>query len=177
MPDPSRQCGSHVHVSPSPAKRFSSAELRAIAFGVIYYEDVVQQLLPWYRQNNKYCQLNTEHSEALRELICAEGWDMAAVWRRIKRIDNSYCGLRDFMQGSAEPKKDRYVLWNFDNTLPGRSGTVEFRGGRGLRGPVRTKRWIAFVVAFIHLCLSQVSNYAPSDMDWPVCSRSSEAVR
>ena len=68
--------------------------------------------------------------------------------------------LRDFMQASDEPKKDRYVLWNFDNVVqPGGSGSVEFRGGRAFRGPVRTKRWIAFVMAFVHFCLNQVRGF------------------
>lgn len=53
------------------------------------------------------------------------------------------------MQGS-----NRLITWNFLNTVQGhegnfKSGTVEFRGGRHLRGKIRTKRWIAFAVAFI----------------------------
>jgi len=51
---------------------------------------------------------------------------------------------------------DRRVLWNFEHVVPGSTGTIEFRGGRGLRGPVRTKWWIAFVIAFVNLCAPQI---------------------
>jgi len=61
--------------------------------------------------------------------------------------------LKDLMQS------DRRVLWNFEHVVPGDrcTGTVEFRGGRGLRGPDRTKWWIAFVVSFIQYCISNES--------------------
>ena len=35
-------------------------------------------------------------------------------------------------------------------------GTIEFRGGRHVRTGEKTKRWIAFTVAFIEMALSQV---------------------
>ena len=50
----------------------------------------------------------------------------------------------------------RYVLWNFENILPGKSAMIEFWGGRCFRGGVRTKRWIAFTVTFILAILSIV---------------------
>lgn len=58
--------------------------------------------------------------------------------------------LKNFMQS------DRRVLWNFEHVVPGNrcTGTVEFRGGRGLRGPNRTKWWIAFVLSFVQYCIS-----------------------
>ncbi|KAK3934719.1 putative amidoligase enzyme-domain-containing protein [Diplogelasinospora grovesii] len=157
MPNSSRLCGSHVHVSPSPSKRFTVAQLQSIAFGVIHYENEVMQLLPWHRQENDYCQPNSEHSVALQEM--ADGspnQDLRPmeVWDKIRRMDSRQ-DIRDLMQHRTGSRKDRYVLWNFDNVLDGKSGSVEFRGGRGLRGPVRTKRWIAFVVAFAHFCIRQ----------------------
>lgn len=59
-------------------------------------------------------------------------------------------------------KGDRRTLWNFHNVTPkpnsGKTvtGSVEFRGGRCLRGPVRTKRWIAFSIAFVILAINEV---------------------
>ncbi len=53
-PDPSQRCGSHIHVSPSPCRRFNMSDLRSVAFGTIAYENNVFQLLPWYHQDNKY---------------------------------------------------------------------------------------------------------------------------
>ncbi|KAF4957003.1 hypothetical protein FGADI_3415 [Fusarium gaditjirri] len=60
----------------------------------------------------------------------------------------STTALKNIMQN------DRYVLWNFDNIVPGSSGTIEFRGGRCLRGEIRTKRWIAFTIALIQALLN-----------------------
>lgn len=163
MPTSSSRCGSHIHVSPWPSRKFSLAQLHALTFGVIHYEFHVQNLLPEYRQHNKYCRSNTEHSAALRRLLrpATRSGRVAShgdVWKKVRGFGDAR-QLRDFMQaGGDDPKKDRYVLWNFDNVArPGGSGTVEFRGGRGFRGPVRTKRWIAFVLAFVHFCLHQVS--------------------
>lgn len=62
---------------------------------------------------------------------------------------------------------NRYVLWNFDNVAQDKSGTIEFRGGRFLRGEVRTKRWMAFTVAFIHAMLQLVT---PLTAKSPICS-------
>ncbi|KAF1737825.1 hypothetical protein CRV24_003452 [Beauveria bassiana] len=61
------------------------------------------------------------------------------------RADNPYCqpNTRNSERLSA------YVIWNFDNTLPNKSGTIEFRGGRMLRGEIRTKRWITFAICFL----------------------------
>ncbi|KAK3374360.1 putative amidoligase enzyme-domain-containing protein [Lasiosphaeria ovina] len=154
MPDSSRLCGSHVHVSPSPSKRFTVAQLQGLAFGVIYYEEEVLRLLPWYRRENHYCQPNSEHSAALQEIADDDDVTPVELWDTIRRT-TSRRQIRDLMQYRTGSSKDRYVLWNFDNVLDGKSGSVEFRGGRDLRGPVRTKRWIAFVLAFAHFCMSQ----------------------
>lgn len=158
-PERSQLCGSHIHVSLGRQRKFDLHKLRALAFGVLYYERAVYSLLPSCRQTNRYCQLNSERSEALRALENFFGSDGQATWAAragIQEIDNLQ-ELRDFMQKSPNPETDRHVLWNFDNILPGRSGTVEFRGGEGLEDPVRTKTWIAFVVAFVHLCVTKVS--------------------
>jgi hypothetical protein len=162
LPEPSRLCGSHIHVSSSPEMEFDIFDLRHIAFGVIFYEPLIEQLLPHYRQNNKYCVINTQRSSMLNALAIANYGEpnLRVVWNELEEIDNPE-DLRDFMQGGSKPKEDRYVLWNFDNILPGRSGTVEFRGGPGLRDPVRTKWWISVVVALVHLCLSQVCTPLP----------------
>lgn len=60
------------------------------------------------------------------------------------------------MQGTYEDEDSRYVLWNFENVLPGKSGTVEFRDGRAMRGLNRTRWVIAFVVGFIDTLLTVV---------------------
>ncbi|KAI1092382.1 putative amidoligase enzyme-domain-containing protein [Rostrohypoxylon terebratum] len=149
MPIQSNKCGSHVHISPWPEKEFRLDQLKSIAFGIILYEPLIEELLPANRRHNRFCEMNSSYSSRLR--VC---WDLQTVWIRIRGCDYKW-ELRRLMQEDKGTREDRYVLWNFDNILEGRSGTVEFRGGRGLRGPVRTKRWIAFVIAFIDMCLGE----------------------
>jgi hypothetical protein len=66
--------------------------------------------------------------------------------------------LVDYMQDNMN------VRWNFENLTRVKhgneepSGIIEFHGGRCLRGPVRTKRWIAFTIGFIELALTKVSS-------------------
>lgn len=153
----SRHCGSHVHISPSLGRTFSLAQLRRIAFGIIFYEPLVQRLLPRYRQNNRFCFANTERSRELKDVTSAYP-EHVALWKIWVMImgTNDRQSLRNLMQGGQDKTHQRYVLWNFENTLDDGSGTIEFRGGPYLRSSGKTKRWISFVAAFAHLCLTQV---------------------
>ncbi|KAI0440172.1 putative amidoligase enzyme-domain-containing protein [Xylaria telfairii] len=154
-PDASSLCGSHIHVSPYPRKTFSLTQLKDIAIGIIFYEPLIHQLLPECRQNNKYCRRNTLRSTQLQNMGSDDGHELREVCRYILQEIDDVGELRDFMQENASTRKDRYVLWNFDNILPGESGSIEFRGGHGLRGPQETRKWIAFVVSVIHLCIER----------------------
>ncbi|KAI0549356.1 putative amidoligase enzyme-domain-containing protein [Xylaria curta] len=154
-PDASNLCGSHIHVSPFPMKNFSLSQLKMIAIGVIFYEPLVHELLPECRQHNGYCCKNTLRSRKLKSMGSNNGDELWRVCRHIsKKIDDTK-KLRDFMQKNSGRREDRNVLWNFDNVLSGRSGSIEFRGSPALRGPTETHMWISFVLAFIHLCLDK----------------------
>ena len=152
MPRRVLRCGSHVHVSPSGGS-FQLKELKSIALAVVYFDEQVQQVLPKGRRNYHFCVSNKSHSKRLKGKninTVAE-----SIWSAQKKTD-----LVEIVQGSS--KSDRPVLWNFHNvtvmpfTDEPAIGTVEFRGGRCLRGPVRTKRWISFAVAFIILAIKEV---------------------
>ncbi|KAF4341880.1 swim zinc finger domain protein [Fusarium beomiforme] len=143
MPDRSLLCGSHIHVSKGLNETFTLPQLKKIAFGVIYYEPLILQLLMRERANNRYCKPNTLNSTQL--MACNGNFNAVATLINSAR---SATALKNMMQN------DRYVLWNFDNVVPNGSGTIEFRGGRCLRGKVRTKRWIAFTIALIQALLN-----------------------
>ncbi len=145
MPERSTACGSHIHVSKGQNKTFTLSQLKTIAYGIAVYEPLVIKLLMSCRTVNPYCKRNTQASTLLRQC----GGSRHAIAQLIASVASAE-SLRNTMQD------DRYVLWNFSNIVPGKSGTIEFRGGRFLRGEVRTKRWIAFTVAFIHALLSMV---------------------
>lgn len=146
MPDRSSRCGSHIHVSLGQGRAFSLPQLKTIAFGVVRYEPLILSLLKADRVSNNYCQPNTSNSTPLHQC----GSNATRLAHLINGAINA-TELKNIMQN------DRKVLWNFDNVVPGGSGTIEFRGGRGLRGEVRTKRWIACTIALIDFILTMVS--------------------
>lgn len=151
-PRRSSRCGSHVHVSPSRGY-FNLGELQAIAFAVVWYDGEVQQILHRCRKDCDYCRRNRAHSRELRDKT------MTASANMINNVSRE-ADLVSIIQGWH--KEDRRTLWNFHNVTPkpnsGKSvtGSLEFRGGRCLRGPVRTKRWIAFAIAFVILAIKEV---------------------
>lgn len=147
MPTASKLCGSHIHVSTPPEQNFNREQLRSIVFGVILYEGNVLQLLPESRRGNKYCEPNSAKIWELEHLDYDLEEVRNMIWDRFGDDDTIGYDLPDFMQGDS-----RKVLWNFQNIR--KSGSIEFRGGPRLRGPIHTKRWIAFVVSFIHMCIS-----------------------
>lgn len=132
-------------------------ELKKIACGIVFYADNLTDMLPEPRRNNAYCKKNWEASDIGLWYGDGSNHDVRQTMQRIWEVDNER-DLKCFMQ------VDRHVMWNFEHVVPGNrcTGTVEFRGGRGLRGPNRTKWWIAFVVSFIQLCISsKVSDVPP----------------
>ncbi|KAL2826206.1 putative amidoligase enzyme-domain-containing protein [Aspergillus cavernicola] len=150
-PEKSPKCGSHIHISPGREKSWSRTEIKNIAFGIVFYEPLIKELLPSDRRNNSYCKPNTSFSYMLRGEE-----DLGFVWHMIDTVKSKE-HLRDVMQEGniRDSTRNRHVLWNFDNILPGKSGTIEFRGGSALQDSESTKRWISFVVSFIHLCITQ----------------------
>ncbi|KAI8713046.1 hypothetical protein NCS52_01247900 [Fusarium sp. LHS14.1] len=158
-------CGTHVHVAPRD-HGYTLEELRRLAYAVATEEKFVLQILPQERIDNHYCRPCSFRSEELR-LDLQEGEEdniehpSSYVAERLRGIRNE-SELIDYMQSN-----NRYVLWNFKNTQS-QSGTVEFRGGRHMRGPVRTKRWIAFTVAFVNKAIEESGMYdrtVESDID------------
>ncbi|XXG94152.1 hypothetical protein Hte_000404 [Hypoxylon texense] len=142
QPIRSSKCGSHVHISPA-GRHYSIQELKVIAFGVVAYEHLVLQILPSSRHDNIYCVPNTTSSSKL-----GNGSNLERIGALIASA-RSAAELKDMMQVG------RRVIWNFENTLPGKTGTIEFRGGRGLRGRNRTRWWIAFALSFIHFVIKE----------------------
>ncbi|KAI9716674.1 MAG: hypothetical protein M1812_005212 [Candelaria pacifica] len=143
-------CGAHIHVGLSgrdPNRRYQLAELMKVAYAVATQEKFILQILPQERVDNDYCRPSSFRSEELKldledEPDIHSEWPFSRIAKALLRMKNREA-LIEYMQAGS-----RYVLWNFKNVV-GRSGTVEFRGGRHLRGPVRTKRWIAFTVSFV----------------------------
>ncbi|RXK34316.1 hypothetical protein BBD39_05645 [Arsenophonus endosymbiont of Bemisia tabaci Asia II 3] len=110
------------------------------------------------RKTKHYCRSNTSSSESLNELLNSQGspfssplyWDQKDSMfslpktrsEKVKEVQRIVSRTIAYMQG-----EDRYALWNFHNIEEGGTGTIEFRRGRGVRGLVRTKWWISFMLA------------------------------
>ena len=149
-------CGSHIHIAPT-GRKFLLRELQSLSYAIITHEHLVNALLPPASTNNAYCKPNSTVSTQLQNHFRAgrNRASFTAVREVIKRMRN-VCEVWALMQGTEV--QGRYVVWNFKNTaVAGGTGTVEFRGGRHLRGPNRTFWWITFVVAFVSLALRKVS--------------------
>lgn len=121
-------------------------------------------LLPASRYSNDFCTPNTFRSKRLRNLNERYGFQNA--WfvhdaRAQIQATRSITELKELMQGKGQ--ESRRVLWNFENLLEGGSGSLEFRGGRTLRGPARTKRWICFTLAFVAVAINVSLSSSPSD--------------
>lgn len=145
-------CGSHIHTAPF-RQNYSLSQLKTIAFTVVVYEDLAHYILPQSRQDNEYCRRNSKVSPELQSILQGKKNKITFknVGNRIKQIGSKE-DLRSLMQGTEA--ESRYVIWNFKNITG--TGTIEFRGGRHLRGPNRTSWWITFAVAFISLALELV---------------------
>ncbi|KAH6633759.1 putative amidoligase enzyme-domain-containing protein [Boeremia exigua] len=160
-------CGSHIHVAPQ-GRKFSMAELKTIAFAVITQEHMVKSLLPRARSTNGYCQRNSKLSPKLIDYFRdgKNARSFATVKTAIQRM-TTRAQILDLMQGI-----ERFVIWNFKNIET--THTIEFRGGRHLRGPNRTFWWIAFAVSFISLALKE-NTIGDSKIPLYVIPRVSEA--
>ncbi|KZL78782.1 SWIM zinc finger domain protein [Colletotrichum tofieldiae] len=106
MPEASHRCGSHIHVSPSPLKMFSLSQLKRVAYGVVFYEPLVEEILPRSRRNHPYCKLNTEHSDELKTIIWSSQ-DTESSLRRVRHriIDGSHeetCDEEDEEDSSSD---------------------------------------------------------------------------
>jgi hypothetical protein len=92
-----------------------------------------------------------------------EEWDTAKKLyhtRSMGQILREISGLRNIRSVVEYMQKDRNMLWNTEPLVgtekEAAKGSIEFRGGRCSRGPVRTKRWVAFTVGLIELLLCKV---------------------
>ncbi|KAF2199493.1 hypothetical protein GQ43DRAFT_442437 [Delitschia confertaspora ATCC 74209] len=149
-----RSCGGHVHITPNSSnQRFSMSDLRTIAFASVVYEDCVYSILPASRKVNPYCNRNTRESGILHR-ICQQ-WGGGLSTQALSTVGSALAALSTPGEILAFMQSKRYVLWNFQHVLTNSSGTVEFRGGNQFLGTNGTLRWIAFVVAFVNLALSE----------------------
>lgn len=176
MPDISTRAGTHIHITPAPARQWSTDQVRKIAYGIVHYEDLIQKMLPAHRRTDvsthdptrvgppisltghrlehHYCIANSRSSSNLNRYFHHSGDSAQSRMIKLRCLDNSLQCM-DKKQIVRHMQGDRYVLWNFQN-INNSKGTIEFRGGRGVRGVNRTRWWIAFVVGFIHYLLTEV---------------------
>ena len=121
-------------------------ELRQVAYFVIISEVWVDETMPPDRLNNFYCINNIYNVGS-----STHSRNLGVICDSLRKATNPE-QLCSFMQ------RDRYCRWNFENTLPTKKkGTIEFRGGRHVRGKVMTKRWIVFTITFVSLAIEKAS--------------------
>jgi hypothetical protein len=134
-------CGTHIHLAPWK-DNYTFQEAKTVAFACCYYERYVISCLPEERRDHEYYRRNSRVATKMGRLYQGKTSDgivqIASDTNGMKRIEH----LIVYMQGDIETSQR--VLWNFRNLCNGSKGTIEFRGGRHLRGPNRTIAWITF---------------------------------
>lgn len=146
-------CGTHIHIAPI-GRNYTLKEAKTIAFACCYYERYIISCLPEERRNHEYCRRNTQVATKMGQLYEARTSrslvQIASDLNTLSRFED----LITYMQGD-----NRRVLWNFHNLCYNSKGTIEFRGGRHLRGPIRSMAWITFAQVFVLMALDEVSHY------------------
>lgn len=153
--------GTHIHIG-SLGSNYNLDDAKIIAFATCIYEPYVFSLLPTERRTNPYCVRNSKRPGRMGELL--EQRTPAAlrlISKDIKACED-FSQLVVYMQGSWNDVKSRRTLWNFQNLVRKPAAgykptyTIEFRGGRHMRGHLRTLAWLSFAVTFIALALQEV---------------------
>lgn len=140
MPMRSAQSGTHIHIAPGSGTHFYLSTLKRMTYGIVIYEPLILTLLMPDQVNMPNWRPNSQASEKLWQ--CRGNW--ASIAWLIRSAVNTR-GLAQIMQDS------RFVLWNFENIQPGKSGTIEFRGGWCLRGEASTRRLMPLPYAYYML--------------------------
>lgn len=148
-------CGSQVHVAPR-GRQWRIRELKIITYAIITQEHLIEAFLTKERRGIQYCKNNSEVSGYMSDFFAngKSAFLFSQVSDSVRQITQNF-QIHNLMHGDDSPGARPYVLWNFQNIMVG-SGTIEFRGGRHLRGPNRSKWLVTFVVAYISLALKQV---------------------
>ncbi len=150
----SLSCGSHIHLAPW-RKKYTLQEAKRIAFACCYYERYIIACLPEERRDHLYCRRNSMVATKMGKLYRAKTTNsLAHIASDINALHN-FEELIVYIQGGTALDQRR-VLWNFHNLWAGSKGTIEFRGGRHLRGPQRAIAWITFAQVFILMALKEV---------------------
>jgi hypothetical protein len=181
----SDECGTHVHVTPGRYnKRYTIDELRKIAVGILRYEDLIQALLPEPRRHENirhgFARRNSSSSENLRQLYQNDANAPVPPRDRRQALDDLRARV-NWMDETAIEKwlgSNRFVVWNFCNTLTNGSGTIEFRGAPGVRDAQSTKLWVAFAVSFIDMLLVETTVCLSPDAfaDWSFAALTTSIV-
>ncbi len=148
----SLSCGTHIHVAPWK-RNYTLGEAKTIAFACCYYERYIVSCLPTARRDNPYCMRNSKVSSRMGHFYQLKTTDGLAWIAYDINTRNDFGQLISYMQGASN---DRRVLWNFCNLCDSSKGTIEFRGGRHMRGWHRAVAWVAFVQVFVLMALEEV---------------------
>jgi hypothetical protein len=157
-------CGSHIHVAPI-GRPYTLREVKSIAFACCFYEPYVVSLLPTERRDHPYCKRNSKVTTRMGMLYRQRTSVALKIIANDIREKTSRGDVCKYIQNGLN-HSDRGVLWNFQNLVNSTteshspSGTIEFRGGRHLRGPVRTLRWITLAIVFISMAIHEVRFFA-----------------
>lgn len=152
-------CSTHVHISPSTF--YSLTKLQLIARAVLYYEPVINALVPPQRQGNSYCKSFYASNSTFKGRTPAQAIDEIDVLmdgNPDEEIDEEH---KTTLVNMLNPEPGaRSFSWNFTNLQEtDRPNTVEFRQGPGVTSPGATLAWAEFVVTFVNAAFKKAGSY------------------
>ena len=137
----STSCSTHIHVS-LPSK-WTLPSLKALCKCVVYYDPVIEALVPASQRRKFWCQSNIYAPKVERDLADLRRTGFRSAF---SSIDGIKCDLD--VARYISPSKN--FAWNFNN-IGGRRklGTVEFRRPAMSTCAQDTIQWAAFTFAFV----------------------------
>ncbi|KAJ5333367.1 putative amidoligase enzyme [Penicillium brevicompactum] len=131
-------CGVHIHIS-RIGEPWKLETLKELSRNAMYFEKVIDSLLPRHRVGNELLQSSRYHSlplEGRSMLDCVFLVNDCVSVPHLVELMN--------FQGS------RYFAWNLTNMLDTGRQTVEFRQPPGMDTAEAVLQWVEFVVLFLH---------------------------
>ncbi|KAF9644767.1 hypothetical protein BDM02DRAFT_3121354, partial [Thelephora ganbajun] len=141
-------CGTHVHVSPS--NEYTSAQVKAIARAILYFEPAINALVPSHRLGNPFCKTLFASNRNFA------GKNVEQAIAIVDKVDSSHPTL---VAELMNPDMDRYYAWNFTNLHDNDVLTIEFRQGEGVATPVDALAWAEFVVTFVGAAVAVAASH------------------
>jgi hypothetical protein len=146
-----KECSTHVHLSPANGRPWSLDESKGIAKAAIFFERCIDALMPGHRRINPYCMSNRWNARYNQLSIPRIFSDIAQAESDESLVDALCCCSKDSMHAQLTLHEEDFVhphfRWNF-TSLMDRKRTIEFRQPPASKDASKTITWVLFATSF-----------------------------